>query len=621
MVLVTTGILVGGAELGARLSGWGYPTSFLVEDEIGGRPVWRSNEFYGYRFFQPLMARSPAPIAIAREKPAGVKRVAVLGESAAMGDPLIEFSLARALDKILNKPGEPRRYEVVNAGVTAISSAVIVDIAEELSAKDFDIFVLYMGNNEAVGPYGPDQKGPLDLDVFPAKRPEDGGFSGRRLLGKWFAPLHVWWTRTRFASAVSAWQSSASPGRPWDGIAMFSENRLSPGSAQVGEVHAAYERNLERIVNLAQKRGIETILCTVAVNLSDCPPFGSTQGRVLADEEAAEWQRSLEAGGASLDAGRYTEAAQAFAEALRIDPDHAEANYLAAVAAEQSGDPGGAVRLYRQARDLDTLRVRTDNRMNESIRAVAARRGTKLIESDKVFGPAPGAASFVDHVHFTFEGAGLLANAVAAAIDGSSSALDTDALAGRLDYNSWSKRKLAAIMLQRLENPPFRDQDGNSSRIARWQTSRQSEEGALSAADPEQILDDLQKREAEYPWDEEYAIQSLHRLAGIGAWPEAAALADRIRPRLRGASAVNGLLALAWAKTGRSADAVDVLVSAGPPYGFFLIDAVFQLLGTLTDMGETSAAREVADQILTRAPDFPGRAALVRWHAENGAGP
>lgn len=598
MVLVTTVILVGGAELGARLSGWGYPTSFLVADEIDGRPVWRANEFYGYRFFQPLMARSPAPIVIDREKPQGVKRVAVLGESAAMGDPLIEFSLARALDKILNKPGEPRRYEAINAGMTAISSPVIVDIAGELAEKGIDIFVIYMGNNEVVGPYGP------------------GTVFQRGLLGRWLTPWHVRWTRTRLASAVSAWQSSASPGRPWDGMAMFSENRLAPGSPKVEKVHATYEQNLERIVTLAQKRGIETILCTVAANLSDCPPFGTAHGPVLAEEEAAEWQASFDAGKTALNAGRHTEAVQAFAEALRIDPDYAEANYLAAVAAEQSGDPDEAARLYRQARDLDTLRVRTDSRMNKSIRAIAARRGIKLVESDEVFGPAPGAERFVDHVHFTVEGVELLANAAAEAIKESPQVLDTDVLAKRLDYNAWSKSKLAAIMLQRLGNPPFRDQDGNSAQIARWQTKRQSVDTAFSATDAEQILTGLRKRQAEYPWDQEYAIQSLHRLAGIGAWPQAATLADRIRPQLLGASAVNGLLALTYAKTGRLEEAADVLVSAGPPHGYFLIDATFQLLETLKRIGYTGTAHAVADQILEHAPEFPGRPALVRWKAK-----
>ena len=592
-------VLLLSAELICRAFSWGYPTSFFVPDEIDGRPVWRTNEFYGYRFFQPLMARSPAPIAIDRVKPTGLKRVAVLGESAAMGDPLIEFSLARALDKILNTPGEPRRYEVVNAGMTAISSAVIVDIAEELSAKDFDFFVVYAGNNEVVGPYGPST-------VFQ-----------RGVFGRWFAPWHVRWTRTRLASASQAWQSSASPGKPWDGMAMFAEKRLASANPKIESVHANFEQNLERIVDVAKNRGIETILCTMAVNLRDCPPFGSAHGRVLDEEEMTAWQDSFQSGRSALHAERAAEAKEAFAEALRIDPDHAELNYLTAVAVEKSGDIGEAERFYSRARDLDTLRVRTDSQMNHSIHEVAARRGAKLIQSEEILGAAPGAESFVDHVHFTLEGVGLLANAVAGAIEESPQVLDTNALAESLDYNDWSKSKLATIMLQRLEHPPFRDQNGNAGKIAYWQTEHQYAGAAASAA-ADEILDQLATRQAEYPWDEEYAVQSLHRLAGINAWSHAAMLADRLRPRLRGASAVNGLLALVYAKVGRPGDAADVLTSDGPPHGFFLIDATFQLLEALTSMGETSTARIVADNILWGAPHFLGRPALKRWRAEAG---
>lgn len=595
-------LLLGSFELACRAFAWGYPTSFLVPDQIGEREVWRTNEFYGYRFFQPLMARSPAPIVINRDKPPGAKRVAVFGESAAMGDPLIEFSLARALDKILNAPGKPRRYEVINAAMTAISSPVVLDIAEELAGKGVDIFVVYTGNNEVVGPYGP------------------GTVFQQGTAGRWFAPWHVRWTRTRLASAVRAWQSSASPGKPWDGMAMFAENRLSPDDPQIESVHANFGQNLERIVGVAQQQGIETILCTMAVNLRDCPPFGSAHGRVLDEEDATAWQVSFQSGRSALDAGRAIEAKEALTEALRLDPDHAELNYLIAVAMEKSGDTGEAEHFYARARDLDTLRVRTDSKMNDSIRAVAACRGAKLIESEEIFGAAPGAESFVDHVHFTLEGVGLLANAVAAAIEESPQVPNTDALAERVDYNDWSTSKLATIMLQRLGHPPFRDQSGNAGRIAYWQTERQYSAAAVSTADAEEILDQLATRQSQYPWDEEYALQSLHRLAGINAWPEAATLADRLRPRLRGSSAVNGLLALVYAKVGRPEDAAATIVGNGPPHGFFLIDATLQLLAALTAMDDAGTARTVADQILERAPDFPGRPVLLRWRTETGAG-
>ncbi len=595
-------LLLVSAELACRALGWGYPTSFLVADRVEGKDVWRTNEFYGYRFFQPLMARSPAPILIAREKTLGVKRIAVLGESAAMGDPLIEFSLARTLDKTLNAPGQPQRYEVINAGVTAISSPVVVDIARDLARAGVDIFVVYTGNNEIVGPYGP-------ATVFQSSA-----------LGAWFTRLHVLWTRTRLASAIQVWQSSASPGKPWDGMAMFAENRITATDPRLPQVYNSYEKNLERIAELAQRRGIEAIFCTMAVNLRDCPPFGSAHGRKLTPEESQAWQDAVSAGKAALGAANLADAEKNFDAAMKIDPDHAELNYLVGGLAEKSGDSDVAARHYSRARDLDALRVRTDSRINAIIREVVARRGLALVESEQVLGAAPGADSFVDHVHFNVYGVALLADAVATVITERNAAkhakTDPATIAARMGYDDWFERKLASIMLQRLQHPPFRDQTGNSERIAVWQEHQQSAQSALAEEPTEVILDRLERDQDAYPWDNEYAVQTMHRLAGIGAWSQAASVADEIRPNLLGTSAVSGLVALVYAKAGRTEDAAGVLVSSGPPYGYFLVDAAFQLLGTLEEMGDRQTARAVAERILTGAPAFPGRLALLRWRQE-----
>jgi hypothetical protein len=307
---------------------------------------------------------------------------------------------------------------------------------------------------------------------------------------------------------------------------------------------------------------------------------------------------------------------------MQIDPDHAELNYLVAMMAEKSGDTDTAARHYSSARDLDALRVRTDSRMNAIIREVAARRGLALVESEQVLGAAPGAESFVDHVHFSVEGVALLADAVAAMITERDAAkhtkTDPTTLATRMGYDDWSKRKLASIMLQRLQHPPFREQTGNSKRIEAWREHKHAAQSALADEPTEVVLTRLDSERDAYPWDNEYAVQAMHRLAGIGAWSQAASVADEIRPNLLGASAVSGLVALVYAKAGRTEDAAGVLVSSGPPYGYFLVDAAFQLLGTLAEMGDRQTARAVAERILTSAPDFPGRTALEKWQKEMG---
>src|SRR4029077_12648344 len=46
------------------------------------------------------------------------------------------------------------RFEVINTSMTAVNSNVILPIAHDCAEQSPDLFILYIGNNEVVGPYG-----------------------------------------------------------------------------------------------------------------------------------------------------------------------------------------------------------------------------------------------------------------------------------------------------------------------------------------------------------------------------------------------------------------------------------------------------------------------------------
>ena len=52
----------------------------------------------------------------------------------------------------LRYPGT--RFEVVNGAMAGINSNVILPIARDCAGAGGDIWVIYMGNNEVVGPFG-----------------------------------------------------------------------------------------------------------------------------------------------------------------------------------------------------------------------------------------------------------------------------------------------------------------------------------------------------------------------------------------------------------------------------------------------------------------------------------
>ncbi len=62
-------------ELGLRLAGFGYPTSFLLPSENHGLKTYVQNDQFGWRFFGANMSRLPEPISITRQKPPGNVRI------------------------------------------------------------------------------------------------------------------------------------------------------------------------------------------------------------------------------------------------------------------------------------------------------------------------------------------------------------------------------------------------------------------------------------------------------------------------------------------------------------------------------------------------------------------
>jgi hypothetical protein len=100
------------------------------------------------------MARTPQPVVFTPRKATGTTRIFVFGESAAMGDPEPAFGLPRMLQAMLELRFPSNRFEVINVAMTAINSHVVREIARDCVPLEGDVWVVYMGNNEVIGPFG-----------------------------------------------------------------------------------------------------------------------------------------------------------------------------------------------------------------------------------------------------------------------------------------------------------------------------------------------------------------------------------------------------------------------------------------------------------------------------------
>ncbi|MGO8698019.1 MAG: tetratricopeptide repeat protein [Limisphaerales bacterium] len=448
-------------EAGLRLAGFGHPASFFLPMKINGRDCFVENDRFGWRFFGPERARNPFPFVIDKLKPPETIRLFVFGESAAYGDPQPEFGLCRVLQALLEGRFPDKHFEVINTAMTGINSHVILPIARDCAGKNADFWVVYMGNNEVVGPYGSGSVFGVPAASLPLVRAAIA-FKGTRL-GQALGDL----IRTAENRPVEE--------NEWGGMVMFLHHHVLAGDPRMATVYASFQKNLNDIIDIGARGGAKVFISTIARNLKDCSPFASDHRPDLSSQEVTRWETFYRQGCASQQLGRPAEAVEAFRQAANIDDTFAEEHFRWGESLLALGQDAEAARQFSLACDDDTLRFRADSRINEIIRRVATNQKQQLVQlvdaEMEVARSSPrqlmGQEFLYEHVHLNFDGNYLVARAVAERIAASlPDARDhswptADDCARRLGWNDSTRRAAEMEVLGRLSSPPFDQQSSN----------------------------------------------------------------------------------------------------------------------------------------------------------------
>jgi tetratricopeptide (TPR) repeat protein len=454
-------------EGGLRLTGFGHPMSFFLPMRIDGKECLIENDRFGWRFFGPEMARAPFPFVIPKVKPPDTIRIFVFGESAAYGDPQPEFGLCRVLEALLEGRYPDKHFEVVNTAMTAINSHVILPIARECAGKQGDFWVIYMGNNEVVGPYG------------------SGTVFGAQAASLSMVRASVALKATRLGQALGEMVRDVQK-RPlnqseWGGMIMFLHNHVRADDPRMVTVYASFERNLNDIIGVGLRGGAKVLVSTVARNLKDCGPFASDHRPGLPADELSQWDGFYRSGIRAQEEGRTAEASEFFRQAAKVDDTYAEAEFRRGQCSLALGQDAEALRQFALACDQDTLRFRADSRINEIIRRAASNRekdGAELVDSEAVLAQQSphglsGEEFLYEHVHLNFEGNYLVARALAERVArdlpaGAEHPWPTaDDCARRLGWNDFTRRAAEKEILSRLNDPPFKEQANNRQQYQR----------------------------------------------------------------------------------------------------------------------------------------------------------
>jgi len=338
--------------------------------------------------------------SFAAHKPPGTRRVFCLGGSTTHGRPYDDRgSFCAWLRALLPAVDGAHAYEVVNAGGISYASYRIAALAEELAAHEPDLFVVYTGHNEFL-----ERRTYADVLATP----------------DWLLALSGALASLRSFSLAHALvrPDGALPGvgereRLPDEVAPVLDRTFGPDDYERDDAFARvvvehFRRNLRRLVAIARGAGAEVVLVTPAASLRDCAPFKSVPDGGLGEQERARLEALVEQGAAARREGRLGEAIEALEAARALSPRHARAAYELGEALYAAGDHERAGAALQRALEEDVCPLRARAAIVGTVRELARELDVALVDLEaglRAADPAraPGAESFLDHVHPTLE--------------------------------------------------------------------------------------------------------------------------------------------------------------------------------------------------------------------------
>lgn len=409
MLVLAVGLL-GVFEAGLRLGGAGYSTRFFLKKTCQGQTYRVTNEAFFQQFFTlPIdniweASEWEAPV----EKKAGVRRIVILGSSAARGWPEAAYGFWRILEVMLRNAYPGEAFEVYCAAYPGVNSHAMRVAARACAELHPDLYVVYTGNNEVNGPFG-------------ASDPRLTGL----FQSTWAIQAKIGATDLRLLQLLTGQRKQR-----WRASLAAVENYFRLEDPTLELVYRHYRENIAAICAAARNAGAPVMLCSVGANLRDWAPQKSLHAPGLSQEALSAWDKEFAQGKAAEEGGRFAEAMPFYERARALDGSYAELYFRLGSCQWALGDFEKAGLSFEQACDYDAFRSRAFSRLYETVLAAAREetgQGVYFVDTRKaLMAESPhgvaGREFFCDGCHLTFEGNYILARElfrqIAAALPG-----------------------------------------------------------------------------------------------------------------------------------------------------------------------------------------------------------
>ncbi len=376
------------------------------------RPLFVRNESSGRWEIPQQRTNFFRPDSFLVEKPTGLRRIFVLGGSTVQGRPYAtETAFSTWLKLRLQAASPETDFEVVNCGGVSYASYRVARILDEVLRHEPDAIVVYTGHNEFL---------------------EDREYADVRELSPLLRGISMVAAKIRLVTWI---QSKLSPATgPKTVLAGEVDTRLDHVGGldryvrdprwRTG-VERHFAETLRGMIQVAESADVPLILCVPASDLVRTPPFkvatifaeGTPQAAQFESvwNEATETNLSIEARLAACD------------DCLRLDPEHAGANFIAGRLRYEQGELPQAKPLLINARDFDVCPLRATSPIVDAVVTLAHEQSLPLIDTERLLDERdyqgrrvpdgiPDPRFFVDHVHPSIAGHQLIGNALFAEI-------------------------------------------------------------------------------------------------------------------------------------------------------------------------------------------------------------
>ncbi len=409
-------------EVGLRVAGYGYDTRpFIVPPFKDDIYITNTNWFKKYYPRKPLTPADPVPDIMAAntfsvDKADTTLRGFVVGGSTAQGYPYLRNQcFSKITELALAAGGKYEKVEILNLGLSAITSYCVRDMAVKLLPYQPDFLVIYAGHNEYYGTIS---------------TTTGGGFFSKN--------LYLALNEFRLFQLLFNLQNVFNPPAEYDTLMEEQLNQrrrpLNPGMDR--EIADNFVKNIDAIVKTFQRRNIPVIIVEPVCNLYDMPPFAGDK-----DGQFKDFINKY----ADVIKRNDPKALDSFYRTRLTQPQYdinANVRYLDALARKTLT---GEVDLedFKAAKELDAMPFRAKETLCRKLSDYCHDRSQEnphlfFIPLAERLARQNGAAAFgndffIDHLHFAQKGQQFLSRVLA------------ERIAGLFHFNATEKRKVAGF--------------------------------------------------------------------------------------------------------------------------------------------------------------------------------